>query len=213
MNFPNTPRTLLSRLKTRAMPTQWEASWNEFFDNYHDVIHSCVRNAFYRNGWRSLNEEDANDVVVQVVRSFYNEGDTLGMDFSKGRFRQMLTTLCKRRVIDFIREQQKYRNVIFVPVEEENTDSFGDAASLEKYQADEEAAFRDAAVSTLLAALRHEVSPQVFMIFERVKILEEKPSEVAEELGIKRGVIDNSIHKALKKLREIASHPEIQNEF
>lgn len=213
MNFPDTPRTLLARLKTRAMPNQWETSWNEFYNIYHDVTRICVRNYFFRKGWHSVCDADLSDVVMRVICSIHNGGDTLDMDFSKGYFRQLLTTLCQRRVVDFIREQQKYRHDISVPVEAGDSDALTNAAAMAKYQADEASAFRVAAAMTLFAALKHEVSPQILMIFERVKLLNERPSEVAEELGIKRGGIDNSIHKAMNKLREIAARPEINKEF
>jgi DNA-directed RNA polymerase specialized sigma24 family protein len=39
------------------------------------------------------------------------------------------------------------------------------------------------------------------MIFESVKLHGRKPEDVARELGIARGVVDNSIHKAMLKLR------------
>jgi hypothetical protein len=52
-----------------------------------------------------------------------------------------------------------------------------------------------------------------FEIFERVKLKHQSPSFVAEDLGITRAMIDRNIHKALTALRELARHPEYQQEF
>ena len=51
------------------------------------------------------------------------------------------------------------------------------------------------------------------MIFELVKLSGKSPADVAAQLGIKRGVVDNSIYKAMQKLQEIAARPGIKEEF
>jgi transposase len=51
------------------------------------------------------------------------------------------------------------------------------------------------------------------LIFELVKLNGESPEEVAKELGVQRNVIDNTIIKAMKKLREISQREEIQQEL
>ena len=77
----------------------------------------------------------------------------------------------------------------------------------------EEAAFRNALLGTLLTALHAEISPRSYLIFELVKLNGESPEEVATQLGIQRNVIDNTIYKAMKKLREISKREEIQQEL
>jgi len=77
----------------------------------------------------------------------------------------------------------------------------------------EEDAFRSALLGTLLAALHAEVSPRTYLIFELVKLNGESPEEVAEQLGIGRNVIDNTVFKTMKKLREISQREEIQQEL
>ena len=77
----------------------------------------------------------------------------------------------------------------------------------------EEDAFRSALLGTLLAALHAEVSPRTYLIFELVKLNGESPEEVAEQLGVQRNVIDNTIFKAMRKLREISKREEILQEL
>ena len=50
-------------------------------------------------------------------------------------------------------------------------------------------------------------------IFELVKLNGESPEEVAKELGVQRNVIDNTVFKAMKRLREISKREEIQQEL
>jgi predicted regulator of amino acid metabolism with ACT domain len=39
------------------------------------------------------------------------------------------------------------------------------------------------------------------------------PKEVAEALGVGRNVVDNTVHKVMKRLREISTRPEYQDEY
>ena len=52
-----------------------------------------------------------------------------------------------------------------------------------------------------------------FEIFELVKLKGMSPENAAVELGVQRGVIDNTVYKVTKKLREIAANPEYQEEY
>jgi len=52
-----------------------------------------------------------------------------------------------------------------------------------------------------------------YLIFELVKLNGESPEEVAKELGVQRNVIDNTVFKAMKRLREISKREEIQQEL
>ena len=46
-----------------------------------------------------------------------------------------------------------------------------------------------------------------------VKLKGMSPDQAAAELGVHRGVIDNSIYKVMIRLREIAASPEYQEEY
>lgn len=211
MNFPDTPLTLLSRLRTRSLGHRWQHSWTTFFDCYYNPTKTCVRARFHRNNWTSVAEADLNEVTMQVIDSLYEGGGLVELDFAKGKFRQMLTVICSRRVADFIRSRRRNQNDMSI----EADGATGGLNELAHQQHDqlEDAGFKAAYVATLLEELYHEVSPQTYQIFERVKLLGEEPDAVAEDLGIKRGVIDNTIYKTKKKLLEIAQRPEIRKEF
>ena len=52
-----------------------------------------------------------------------------------------------------------------------------------------------------------------FEIFERVKLKNQSPEYVAEDLGVTRAMIDRYIYKVMSKLRQLAQQPEYQEEL
>lgn len=211
--FPSTRRTLVARLRDQANPLRWEQSWQEFFDLYHAAIRTCVKSTLRRQGWHDACAADVDDIVVELMRNLY-EPENSPIDVKQYRFRQMLHMLAHRRVVDFIRRRQRQRH------ERAGENALAAAAKNEALESptitetpEEAEEFQNAALLTLFDALRKEVSFQVFLIFELVKFKNAPPAQVAEELGVKRSVVDNSVYKAMQKLREIARRPEIQEEF
>jgi RNA polymerase sigma factor (sigma-70 family) len=210
MPFPSTPLTLLGRLKRSEMPRVWETSWAEFFDLYHNAVTVCVLGAFRRHGWHDVPPSDLQDVVLSVFISLFQGHDNF--DPKKGRFRQFLTTICQRRVIDFLRTHVRKSSQLT------SLDAAGSLenemeAAIAQSSHEEDHAFRSALLAGMLAALHAEVPPRTYLIFELVKINGEAPETVAKQLGVSRNVIDNTIYKAMVKLREISSRPEIQQEL
>lgn len=208
MVFPDTPLTLIGKLQQAHLARAWEVSWEEFFDLYHHAVRICVAGNFHRHGWHGVDESFVEDVVLKVFQSILRSGASGGYDPEKGRFRHYLSSICQRRVVDFIREHKHDNRQEPLDGHEPLPDTMDDPFAREM-----EEAFNDAVMGTLIAALRTRVSPRVFMIFELVKLTGEEPATVAEQLGIRRAVVDNSIFKAMEKLREIAKSPEIRGEF
>ena len=210
MPFPSTPLTLLGRLKHGDMPHIWETSWEEFFGIYHHAVNVCVLGAFSRYKWHDVPHQDLQDVAIAVFESIFKGHESF--DPAKGRFRSWLTTLCQRRVADFLRAHMRMAAKT-TPIDSDIIEKLESDAAFAKHSIEEEEAFRNALLGTLLSALRSEVSPRTIRIFEDVKLNGKSPEEVAEELGVQRNVIDNTIFKAMKKLREISKREEIQQEL
>jgi len=78
----------------------------------------------------------------------------------------------------------------------------------EEYQS-----FQQALLATLIEDLRETIPLRHFQIFEMVKLQEMPVEQVAVELGVSRGVVDNTVYKVMKRLREIASASEYQTEY
>jgi len=70
-----------------------------------------------------------------------------------------------------------------------------------------------ALLATMIEDLRETIPMRQFQIFEMVKLHEMPPGRVAQELGVSRGVVDNTVYKVKQRLREIASAPEYQSEY
>ena len=63
-------------------------------------------------------------------------------------------------------------------------------------------------LSALLEDVRKRVSKQQYSIFELVKIKNVPVDQVANELGVKRGVVDNTVYRVMSVLRDLASRCE-----
>ncbi|MCX6963567.1 MAG: sigma-70 family RNA polymerase sigma factor [Verrucomicrobia bacterium] len=200
MSFPTTPRTLLGRLKKDSDDALWQSSWDEFFDIYHQAVRVCVSHSFTHRGWHTLSDSDVEDVTMRVFQSFHEAQPTFELEDAKGRLRQFITTLCQRRVVDFMRSQRRHNEGRVWFDSDQYPDVPEEASALDEKVSE---AFRAARSALLFSVLREQVSPRIFMIFESVKLHCRKPEDVARELGVTRGVVDNSIHKAMVKLRAI----------
>ena len=79
--------------------------------------------------------------------------------------------------------------------------------------AEEARTFQQSLLATLIEDLRETIPLRQFQIFEMVKLHEMPAGQVAAELGVARGVVDNTVYKVMQRLREIASAPEYQSEY
>jgi RNA polymerase sigma factor (sigma-70 family) len=203
MIFPDTPINLITRLKESDGSQQWQVSWKRFLELYHAPIEAVAR-ACYRHhtGGHSPSSGFVEDAVANTVADFFSCGQHR-YDAAKARLRGYLRVLTNARVVDLLRKER--------PLDQQPLDTAGDAPP-EESQA-EQAAFRTALLATLIEDLRHLIPLRQFEIFERVKLKHQTPEFVAEEFGIPRAMVDRQIHRAMTRLREIASHPAYQQEF
>jgi DNA-directed RNA polymerase specialized sigma24 family protein len=150
MPFPSTPLTLLGRLK-HGDTHLWETSWEEFFDLYHHAVNVCVLGAFTRYKWHDVPHQDLQDVAISVFESIFKGHESF--DPAKGRFRSLLTTLCQRRVVDFIRAHMR-KAAKTTHIDSEILEKMESDGADAKNSSAEEEAFRNALLGTLLSARR-----------------------------------------------------------
>jgi RNA polymerase sigma factor (sigma-70 family) len=200
--LPDTPRTLLAGLRDADGTPMWQMSWKRFLELYHEPISIIVRGCYrHHTGGAEPSSGFIEDATANVVTDFFAKGHRR-YDPSKGRLRTYLRMLVNARVVDLLRKERPLQ--------------FRDDTILESLPPEEvveDDAYRRSILVTLVEELREQIPLRQFEIFERVKLKGLSPDAVAAELGVKRGVVDNSVYKAMIKLREIAAGREYQEEY
>jgi len=206
MPFPATSLNLLSKLKSGDDP-HWQISWKRFLELYHEPIEVIARSCYRRHtGGHEPSSGFIEDAVANTVADFFSRGQHR-YDREKGRLRTYLRLLINARVVDLLRKE---RPIDQKPLAESEPLP---SPSLPGEEVEESAAFHRALLATLVEDLRNRIPLRQFEIFERVKMKHQSPQFVAEDLGMQRAMVDRNIHKAMAALRELASHPEYQEEF
>lgn len=199
-----TRATLLSRLRHHSDMPKWESSWHTFFQLYFPFLKTAAMKIYGKHTNGAIPPLQAiEDIVMNVIRNFYVENR---YDPQKGRLRVYLRMLVNARVVDLLRKERPL-NHLSLTRDDSSIKDLPDETSAEGES------FNSALLSTLVEDLRDSVPHRHFEIFERVKLRHESPEEVASDLNVKRGVIDNTIYKCLVRLREIAATPEYQEEY
>ena len=213
--FPDTPVTLLARLEERENGLPNQNAWASFFDLYHGPIRLAVLASFHRCGWHDVSRELLEDTIADVVVSFFKAD--FAYDPQKGKFRNYLRQLAAWRVMDRLGKSSGREAKAFAAMDpeagEEATPHPLYPEPSEDLLRQERAEYRASLLATLLEDVRHRVSPQTFLMFEKTKLQGESPEEVAKYFKVKRNVVDNAVFRVLAKLKELASQPEYQKEY
>jgi len=203
--LPTTSLSLLSRLRDEGNELAWQVSWKRFVELYHTPL-ITIAAAIYRSrtGNAIPSQEFLEDTVSKVVIEFFTKKR---FDPERGRLRAYLRMLTNAKVVDALRkdgafnqralDENEHRPEFQVPFETTS----------------ERETFDSSLRNTLIEDLRTQIPLRHFEIFEMTKLREMPPDQVAKELGVKRNVVDNTVYKVMKRLREIAARPEYQDEY
>lgn len=202
--FPPTSLNLLSKLKQPGEADHWQVSWKRFLELYHEPIEAIARSCYrHHTSGHEPSSGFIEDAVANTVADFFARGQ-YRYDSGKGRLRTYLRVLTNARVVDLLRKER--------PIDQRPL-ADTEASDLPAESPRESVAFRRSLLATLVEDLRNRIPLRQFEIFERVKLKHQSPEFVAEDLGIPRAMIDRNIHKAMTRLRELASQAEYQQEF
>jgi RNA polymerase sigma factor (sigma-70 family) len=207
--FPVTSPTLLARLRDEGDSLAWQDSWKRFFELYHQPLMSVASNVYhYHTNGRKPSQSALEDVVAGVVFDFFRKNR---YDPARARLHNYLRMITNARVVDKLRKEKpsKYES-LDVPCESSG-DTLGE--SLPAESSEEQEAFQNTLLATIVEDLRERISHRQFAIFELVKLKGMSPEDAASKLGVRRGVIDNTIYKVMVCLREIAARPEYKEEY
>ena len=204
-NLPETPVSLLLRLREEDVQAVWQVSWKRFLELYHGPLLAMASGIYRHHTGESVPPQTVlEDVVAQVVAEFFKRNQ---FDPERGRLRTYLRVLTNARVVDLLRRHRPLDHLSL------DTSDVWTSESLPKETPEEARTFQQSLLATLIEDLRETIPMRQFQIFEMVKLHEVAPSRVAEELGVSRGVVDNTVYKVMQRLREIASAPEYQTEY
>ena len=204
MPLPDTSLSLLSRLRDEGDHTGWQVSWKRFHELYHGPLMAMAAGIYrYHTGNAVPPQEAIEDVVATVVVDFFKRDR---FDPERGRLRTYLRVLTNARIVDMLRKEKPLDHDSLADREEL-------AESLPAESPEEERSFQQALLATLIEDLREHIPLRQFEIFEMVKLKGISPDAAAADLGVHRGVIDNTIYKVMIRLREIAASPEYEEEY
>lgn len=203
--LPVTSLSLLSRLRDEGNELAWQVSWKRFVELYHTPL-IAIAAAVYRShtGNAVPSQQFLEDTVSKVVIEFFTKKR---FDPERGRLRTYLRMLTNAKVVDALRKDGAFNHRPFEEGESEP------ALKLPSETHGEKESFERSLLNTLIEDLRAQIPMRHFEIFEMVKLKQMAPEQVAEELGIKRNVVDNTVYKVMKRLREISAKPEYQDEY
>jgi RNA polymerase sigma factor (sigma-70 family) len=194
-----TRRSLLSKLKDSGH----HEAWREFFDAYWKLIFHTARRA-------GLDEQEAQDAVQETMLTVSKEMPGFTYDRSKGRFKNWLLLITRRRVADVLRRRYRagHANVIdhTAPDVQARLKEL-EAPSGEDSQWDED--WRQHLLQAAMNRVSRAVKPEHFQAFQ-LSVVEGHPSaDICKALGISsmnlyiiRHRVSGLLKKEVKRLEE-----------
>ena len=185
-----TRASLLERLHDAEDPM----AWNDFFERYRPLVFSVARQ-------RGCSPHTAEEVVQDVMLAVFERGAVFRHDPSRGRFRDWLGGVVRRKVAARRRSpSERFRGQSESAIHLPELEAAGDEPD-----AAWEAAFERAALAFLLDVVRREMSPRVFQAFELFTLEECSGAEVARITGLTRNAVYLARRKVLRRLRELGA--------
>ncbi len=205
--LPTTSLSLLSRLRDDKDQIGWQVSWKRFVEIYHSPL-LAIAASIYRTWTNNAipSREFLEDVVSDVIVDFLTKDR---FNPQRGRLRTYLRVLTNGKVINALRKERPFEKG---PLSGEESHPEG-VRPVPAETPGETRSFEEALCATLIEDLRGLIPMRHFEIFELVKLKGVPPESVARELGVHRRVVDNTVYKVMRRLRELAARPEYKDEF
>ena len=195
----------------------WNNSWRIFFDVYFGIIKLMAQKSLRQLGWNSYSETDLDEIVSKIflslVESFSN-GNYKPAD--SRHFRGFLKQIVTRRVVDFLRTQDKKRTISVESIEilsALNRENEAVEEYFKQLDEDEMKQYLRTQIMDLWESIRPAHSPETALIFE-MRVLERRPvMEICRELNVDRAKVDKAVHRITKKLHEEYKKENLGKEF
>jgi RNA polymerase sigma factor (sigma-70 family) len=216
--LPDTPATLLSRLKDPGSVGCWNDGWRQFVRDYNRAIRMITVGELTRLLKVPPAEHLIEDVETLVLSAIAEiQMGRRPYDRRIGKFRSMLRRIVSNKAVDVIRKSQHLfrEQSLELPELGEGEEGAMQAETLADPAAErqQDQAYREALLKSLMDEVRKRVSPEQMAIFELVKLHGESPVDVAGQFDKTRPAIDKAVSRVLALLRELARRPEYSEEF
>jgi RNA polymerase sigma-70 factor, ECF subfamily len=187
--MPDTPVSLLERLRLRPDP----ASWQRLVDLYTPLIRGWLRR-------HALQDPDADDLVQEVLGVLVRELPNFRHDLRPGAFRRWLRTVTVNRLRTFWRGRRS-RPVAagdsdFLQMLDQLADPDSGLSRLWDEEHDRHVARR------LLELLEPEFEPNTWRAFRRLVLEGQPTAEVAAELGVTPNAVRIAKSRVLSRFRQ-----------
>ena len=170
-----------------------QKSWEEFVEIYGPLILRYLRKV-------GVAEQDAVDLVQDVLGIVLRHIGTFEYDPAKGRFRGWIKTIATHRAFRFLAESRR-RPV--TPGGSGHLLAMGQAASAEAAQeALIEAEWEQLRLEVAMKRVRSAVQPATWQAFELLSVEGLPPAEIADRLGMQIGAVYKNISRVKARLRE-----------
>jgi RNA polymerase sigma-70 factor (ECF subfamily) len=188
--------TTSTQLLQGLLDSRNSIAWKEFHERYEPIILGVARRC-------GLSDADAADVVQETLTQFLKDYQAGKYSRERGRLRAWLIGILRRRVADLRRWRVGRREL------------HADSDVLETPTVDEvdelwEQERRHTLLQRALGELRQ--SPRIghntVEAFERIVLREERPAEVAQQLGMTLGDVYTAKSRVTEKLRAIIERLE-----
>ena len=148
-NLPETPVSLLLRLREEDVQAVWQVSWKRFLELYHGPLLAMASGIYRHHTGESVPPQTVlEDVVAQVVAEFFKRNQ---FDPERGRLRTYLRVLTNARVVDLLRRQRPLDHLSL------DTSDVWTSESLPKETPEEARTFQQSLLATLIEDLRETI--------------------------------------------------------
>ena len=188
-DLPQTRNSLLLSLKGKG-----SGAWKEFLCVYEQAIYTFCRS-------KGLQDADALDVKQDVFSALLTQIDDWNTNKTRGSFRGWLLRVARNIAVDRIRRRSRPG-----ALPSGSTGNLTALADIPEPAGAENAAFefeyRCAAFQWAAKLVRQEVREATWQSFWKTAVENEKPTDVAQELGISVGSIYTAKCRVVARLRD-----------
>ena len=166
-----TRRSLLTRLKD----LDDQGGWREFFDRYWRLIYNVARKS-------GMSDADAQEIVQETMASLAGLKGGLQHDPARGKFRFLLLTIVRRRVVDLWRRRERQAGR-----EAAGGEDAPDAAAVpgaSEFDGIWDAEWRQSLLETAMSRVQADVSARQLQIFDLSVVQGVPATEIKARLGV-----------------------------